>query len=166
VPTDTSSGSPPALHPAAAPGRRRAIEHPGRFAIVAGGLTLVAILIAATISTADTSDVKNALPEQVKSVAPAPNSIVPPQAAIEVDLRDDLIGDLTVCGPSRTQCTPIPFDQVRFVKGLAQLTFIPAAGHDLEAFSPGPVYVRVDYRSQADPAQDRGSYTWSFVSKS
>jgi hypothetical protein len=26
--------------------------------------------------------------------------------------------------------------------------------------------VRVDYRSQADPAQDRGSYTWSFVSKS
>jgi hypothetical protein len=165
VPTDTTPTSRPALGDGAPPARRRAIEHPGRFAIVAGGLTLVAILVAAAITSADTSDVKNALPEQVKGVAPAPNSIVPPQTPIVVDLRDDLIGDITVCGPSRTTCTPIPFDQVRFVRALGELTFAPGEGLDLEELSPGPVYVTVDYRSQLDAAQDVGSYTWSFVSK-
>jgi len=157
--------SPSAIGPAAPP-RRKAIQHPGRFAIVAGGLTLVAILVAGLVTSADTTDVKNALPDQVKSVSPAANSIVPPQTPITVDLRDDLVGDLTVCGPARNDCTPIPFDQVRFVKGLGELSFIPAPGTDLDGFSPGPVYVRVDYRSQADPKQDVGSYSWQFVAKS
>lgn len=157
--------SPTALGRGARP-QRKAIEHPGRFAIVAGGLVLVAILVAATITSADTTDVKSALPDQVKSVSPAPNSIVPPQAPISIDLRDDLVGDITVCGPSRNDCTPIPFDQVRFVKGLGELSFIPAPGTELAGFSPGPVYVRVDYRSQADPRQDVGSYSWQFVAKS
>jgi hypothetical protein len=164
--TRPPGSAPKAVGRGAAAPKRKAIQHPGRFAIVAGGLTLVAILVAGAITAADTSDVKNALPDQVKSVSPAPNSIVPPQTPVVVDLRDDLIADITICGPSRTDCTAIPFDQVRFVKGLGELTFAPADGLELEGFSPGPVYVKVDYRSQADPAQDVGTYSWQFVSKS
>lgn len=165
MPSDTTPAPPTAIGRGAPPARRRVIEHPGRFAIVAIGLTVVAILIAAVVTTADTSDVRGALPDQVKSVSPAPNTIVPPQTPIVVDLRDDLIGDLTVCGPAPDDCTPIPFDQVRFVRALGELTFAPREGTDLEAFSPGPVLVRVDYRSQVDPNEDIGSYSWQFVSK-
>jgi hypothetical protein len=149
----------------AATTRRKAIEHPGRFAIVAGGLTLVVVLFAGAILSADTKDVKSTLPGQVESVSPKAGSIVPPQAQIVVDLRDDLTADLSVCGPTGG-CTPIPADQVAFVPGLGQLTFQPGEGMEIDSFQPGRNQVNVAYRSQADPAADNGAYSWSFVSKS
>ncbi len=145
--------------------RRKAIEHPGRFAIVAGGLTLVALLFAGAITSADTKDVKNALPSQVQSVLPQPGSIVPPQEQITVDLRDDLTADLELCPPTGG-CVPIPADQVTFVPALGQLTFRPGDGKDIDAFQPGRNIVRVNYRSQTDPSKDNGTFTWAFVSKS
>lgn len=145
--------------------RRKAIEHPGRFAIVAGGLTLVALLFAGAIVTADTKDVKSSLPGQVQSVSPKPGAIVPPQAQISVDLRDDLTADLEVCGPTGG-CLPIPADQVAFIPALGQLTFRPSEGMEIEAFEPGRNTVKVSYRSQADPGQDNGTFSWVFVSKS
>lgn len=148
----------------APPKRRRAIEHPGRFAIVAGGLMVVATLIAITLGTADTTDVKNALPNQVRSASPSQGSIVPPQEQISVDLGDDLVGDLRVCNASGT-CTEIPFDQVDFIKPLGQLVFRPEAGKEISAWDPGRVDATVTFRSQADPAQDNGSYSWWFISK-
>ena len=141
------------------------IRHPGRVAIVTGGIALVALLLAVAIGTADTKDVRNALPDQVKVVSPKPGAIVPPQEQISVDLRDDLTADLSVCNPSPQTCTPIPADQVTFVAPLGQLTFRPRTGKDIERYSPGLVQVRVDYRSQADPAKDQGTFSWSFVSK-
>jgi hypothetical protein len=145
--------------------RRKAIEHPGRFAIVAGGLTLVALLFAGAIVSADTKDVKSTLPGQVQSVSPKPGSIVPPQEQIAVNLRDDLTADLEVCGPTGG-CLPIPADQVAFIPALGQLTFRPGEGREIESFEPGRNEVRVSYRSQADPGQDNGTYSWIFVSKS
>lgn len=155
----------PRAIPPAPPARRKAIEHPGRFAIVAGGLMLVATLVAIAIGSADTSDVVNALPNQVKGVSPKQGAIVPPQEAIAVDLRDDLVGDLRVCDASGT-CTDLPFDQVDFVKPLGQLGFRPGEGKEIQRWEPGRNDVTVTYRSQADPAQDNGTYSWWFVSKS
>jgi hypothetical protein len=148
--------------------RRKAIEHPGRFAIVAGGLTLVALLVAAAISTADTEERRTTLPSQVQSVSPRPGSLVPPQEAITVDLRDDLTADLSVCAPSQSvgACTVLPADQVSFIPALGQLTFRPGPDKAIEAYDPGQNRVIVAYRSQADPARDNGVHSWSFVSKS
>jgi hypothetical protein len=153
-----------------APPRRRAIEHPGRFAIVAGGLTLVALLFAGAITSADTSDPRDEeqLPTEVTSVSPREGAIVPPQTPITVDLRDDLTADLSLCGPTQSTggCTPLPADQVEFVKALGQLTFRPGDGQDIEAWEPGRNQVIVNHYSQADPEADRGSFSWTFVSKS
>jgi hypothetical protein len=149
------------------PVRRKAIEHPGRFAIVAGGLTLVAILFAGAVLTAQTEDTTSSLPSQVQAVSPRPGSIVPPQEAISVDLRDDLTADLMLCGPTQgSGCTPLPADQVHFVRGLGQLTFKPGDDQDVQRYEPGRNRVVVSYFSQADPQRDRGTYTWTFISKS
>jgi hypothetical protein len=148
--------------------RRKAIEHPGRFAIVAGGLTLVALLFAGAISTADTKQQQSTLPNQVQSISPRPGSIVPPQEQIVVDLRDDLTADLSVCTPAQAvgDCTAIPADQVEFLPGLGQLTFRPGPGQEIDAYDPGVNRVIVTYRLQADPSKDNGVYSWSFTSKS
>jgi hypothetical protein len=148
--------------------RRKAIEHPGRFAIVAGGLTLVAILFAGAIVTADTDDPKRTLPVQVQTVSPRPGAIVPPQETIVVDLRDDLTADLALCAPTQGTgaCTPLPADQVDFVRALGQLSFKPGDGQDVQRYEPGRNRVVVSYYSQADPQRDRGTYSWSFTSKS
>jgi hypothetical protein len=145
--------------------RRKAIEHRGRFAIVAGGLTLVVLLFAAAISSADTKDERSTLPSQIQSVSPQPGSIVPPQAPIVVNLRDDLTADLQLCGPTGG-CVPLPADQVAFVPGLGELSFQPGPDKDVQEYDPGQNTVKVAYRSQADPGRDTGSYSWSFVSKS
>lgn len=148
--------------------RRKVIEHPGRVAIVAGGLTLVALLFAGVITSADTKDRRVTLPSQVQSTSPRPGSIVPPQEQITVDLRDDLTADLSLCTPSQAvgTCTALPADQVDFIPALGQLTFRPGPGKAIEAYDPGLNRVIVAYRSQADPARDNGTYSWSFVSKS
>ena len=147
--------------------RRKAIQHPGRFAIVAGGLTLVALLFAAAIGSADTEDHRTSLPGQVQSVSPKPGTIVQPQTAIIVDLRDDLTADLSLCGPTQSvgACTAIPADQVILIPGLGQLTFQPGDGKEIDAYEPGLNRVIVAYRSQADPAADNGTYSWTFTSK-
>jgi ABC-type phosphate/phosphonate transport system substrate-binding protein len=148
--------------------RRKVIEHPGRFAIVAGGLTVVALLFAGAIKSADTKDRRTALPSQVQSVSPKSGAIVPPQEQISVDLRDDLTADLSLCAPSQAEgaCTALPADQVDFIPALGQLTFRPGEGKAVEAYDPGQNRVIVAYRSQRDPARDNGVYSWSFVSKS
>lgn len=148
--------------------RRKLFEHPGRFAIVAGGLTLVALLFGAAIVTADTKDRRTALPSQIQSISPKPGAIVPPQEQITVDLRDDLTADLELCGPTQSagSCTALPADQVEFIPGLGQLTFRPGPGKEIESYQPGQNRVNVSYRSQADPSRDTGAYSWVFISKS
>jgi hypothetical protein len=148
--------------------RRKAIEHPGRFAIVAVGLTAVALLFAGAITTADTKERRTTLPAQVQSISPRPGTIVPPQEQIVVDLRDDLTADLSLCTPAQGvgDCTAIPADQVEFLPGLGQLTYRPGPGQEIGAYDPGVNRVIVAYRSQTDPSKDNGVFSWSFTSKS
>lgn len=148
-------------------------QHPKRVAIVGAGLFLVAALIAGAIGSADTTNLLTSQrqPKEVESFSPQQNAIVPPNTPITIDLRDDLTGDITICGPNPENCTPIPFDQLRFVSGLGQLTFKPGEypGHpdqptDITNYPAGPVTVHVEYRPQGTQ-NVIGTFTWSFVAK-
>lgn len=153
----------PALAPA--PGRRpRLFRHPGRVAIVAGGLFLVSALVVGAIESADTSDLQTdqRVPDAVQGFSPPQGAKVSPTTAIRVDLADDLFGELTVCAPIPSECTPIPLDQTQIVASLGQISFKPLEGADVTEWPPGPVTVHVDYHLQGSPAADAGRFSWSF----
>ena len=71
-----------------------------------------------------------ARPSSPISATPEPNTIVPPQSAIVVDLRDDLIGALTICGPTQS-CVAIPDDL--WSAALAALPFTARLSADEQA---------------------------------
>lgn len=152
TPSGTLSGKPPLF------------RHPKRVAIVGAGLFLVAALIAGAIGSADTTNLLTSQrqPKEVESFSPQQNARVPPSTPITVDLRDDLTADISICGPNPENCTQIPFDQLRFVSGLGQITFTPGDTTDLSAYPAGVVTVHVEYRPQGTQTAI-GSFTWSFV---
>ncbi len=145
----------------------RLFRNPKRVAVVGIGLFFVAALIAGTISSADTSDLSSSqtVPKEIQSYSPAPGAIVSPTAPIVVDLRDDLIGEFTVCAPTPSECTPVPLDQTEVITSLGQVTFRPTDKTDITQYPSGPVTVRVDYRLQGSQSADAGSFTWSFLVK-
>ena len=154
-PTATGAAKPPLF------------RHPARVAIIGATLFVVVALVVGAIASTDTSDLSEnqAVPKQVQSYSPAANALVPPTAPIVVDLRDDLIGDLTVCAPTPQDCTPIPFDQVQFIAGLGQITFKPTEGSDLDEYPSGSVTVQVDFRLQGSRVAETGTFSWTFLSK-
>jgi hypothetical protein len=159
----------PTIRPAAigGAGKPPLFRHPGRVAIVGGTLFAVAVLIAISIGSADTSSLKTdqAQPKEVQSFTPPQDAIVPPNTSISVDLRDDLIGELRVCAPTPQDCTPIPLDQTDVVLSLGQVTFKPTDKTDITEFPTGPVTVHVDYHLQGSTSADAGTFAWSFTVK-
>jgi hypothetical protein len=166
----------PARTPAQPPAARAKpplFRHPQRVAIVGAGLFVVVALIVGAIGSADTSNLLTAQrqPKEVQGFGPQQDAIVSPTTPITVDLKDDLVGEFTICGPNPQDCTPIPFDQTRFLPGLGQVTFKPGdyPGNpdlptDITSYPAGPVTVHVAYRLQG--TEDiLGTFTWSFVSK-
>jgi hypothetical protein len=155
--------------PAALPGAGKPplFRHPGRVAIVGGTLFAIVVLIAISIGSADTSSLQTDQnqPKEVESFSPQQGAIVGPDTSISVDLRDDLIGEFTVCAPTPSDCTPIPLDQTDVVLGLGQVTFRPTENTDVTDFPAGPVTVRVDYHLQGSTGADAGNFSWSFVVK-
>jgi hypothetical protein len=142
-------------------------RHPGRVAIVGGTLFAIAVLVAISIGSADTSNLQTQQPQprEVQDFSPQQSAIVGPGTPISVDLRDDLIGEFTVCAPTPQDCTPIPLDQTEVISGLGQVTFKPSEDTDITEFPAGPVTVRVDYHLQGSATADAGSFSWSFVVK-
>jgi len=142
-------------------------RHPGRVAIVAGTLFAIVVLVAISIGSADTSSPKTDQPQpkEVQDFSPPQDAIVPPNTSVGVDLRDDLVGEFTICAPTPQDCTPIPLDQTDVVLSTGQVTFKPTDKTDITVFPTGPVYVRVDYHLQGSPTADAGSFTWSFTVK-
>lgn len=148
------------------PVMRKAFKHPGRFAIIAGGIVAVLSIFLIAGFSADTATLTQRTPNgNVTDIAPEPNTIVPPQSAIVVDLRDDLFGTIEVCGPTKT-CTPIPEDQLSRVKALGRLTFQPGTGKEITRYQPGSNTVVVHIERQTDPGVEIDIYEWSFTSKS
>lgn len=142
-------------------------RHPKRVAIIGAGLFVVVALIAGAIGSADTSNLlaSQRVPKEVEGFSPQQGAIVPPNTPITVDLRDDMVADLSICGPDPQDCTNVPLDQVRFVPGLGQIIFKPGENTDFTEFPTGPVTVHVDYRVQGTTATDAGTFTWSFIAK-
>lgn len=155
----------PTALPAA--GKPPLFKHPGRVAIVGGTLFAIAVLVAISIGSADTSNLQTSQPQpkEVQDFSPQQSAIVGPDTSISVDLRDDLIGEFTVCAPTPSDCTPIPLDQTQVVLSLGQVTFKPTEDTDITSFPSGPVTVRVDYHLQGSATSDVGSFSWSFVVK-
>jgi hypothetical protein len=125
-------------------------RHPGRVAIGGGTLFAIVVLIAIAVGSADTSSLQTSQPQpkEVEGFSPQQGALVPPTTSISVDLRDDLIGEFTVCAPTPSQCTPIPLDQTEVVLGLGQVTFKPgekitAKVHPLRDGRPGGNYVTI-----------------------
>jgi hypothetical protein len=145
---------------------RIGIRHPGRVAIVAGGLFVVLALVVGAITSADTSDLQTEepVPAGVESFSPAQGAKVPPNSALVVDLGDELVGEFTVCAPLPTDCIPIPLDQTRVVPATGQVTFKPTEDTDITEWPPGPVRVTVDYHLRGSVAAEAGNFTWTFVS--
>jgi hypothetical protein len=142
-------------------------RHPGRVAVVGGTLFAIVVLIAIAVGSADTSSLQTSQPQpkEVEGFSPQQGALVPPNTSISVDLRDNLIGEFTVCAPTPSQCTPIPLDQTDVVLGLGQVTFKPGDDKDISEFPAGPVTVRVDYHLQGSIVADAGNFSWSFVVK-
>jgi hypothetical protein len=165
VPDRPANPDGPAALPSA--GKPPLFRHPGRVAVVGGTLFAIAVLIAIAIGSADTASLQTAQPQpkEVQDFGPQQGALVPPNTSITVDLRDDLIGEFTVCAPTPQQCTPIPLDQTDVVLGLGQVTFKPGEDKDITEFPTGPVTVRVDYHLQGSTVADAGSFSWSFVVK-
>ena len=148
------------------PVKRKAFKHPGRFAVVAAGVVAVLSIFLIAGFSADTTTRTQRTPNgNVTDIAPEPNTIVPPQSAIIVDLRDDLFATIDVCGPTKT-CTPIPEDQLSRVKALGRLTFQPGADKDINRYQPGTNTVVVHIERQTDPGVEIDTYQWTFTSKS
>jgi hypothetical protein len=157
--------APPARRAALPSGEKPPLfRHPGRVAIVGGTLFVIAVLIAISIGSADTSSLEanQDQPKEIQSFSPAARAIVPPNTSISVDLRDDLIGEFTICAPTPQDCTPIPLDQTDTVLSLGQVTFKPTDKTDVTEYPAGPVTVRVDYHLQGSTAADAGSFSWTF----
>lgn len=157
----------PARRDDAPAGKAPLFKHPERVLIVGGVLFAVVVLIAIAIGSADTSPLKTEQPQpkEVQGFTPPQGAIVGPDTAITVDLADDLTGELTVCAPTPSQCTPIPIDQTRIVSSTGQITFQPTDETDVTSFPAGPVTVHVDYHLQGSPTADAGTFAWSFTVK-
>jgi hypothetical protein len=147
--------------------KRPLFQHPERVLIVGGVLFAVVVLIAIAIGSADTSPLRTEQPQpkEVQGFSPGEGAIVGPDTTISVDLADDLTGELTVCAPTPTDCTPIPLDQTRVVNSTGQISFQPTETTDITSFPTGPVTVRVDYHLQGSLTADVGSFAWSFTVK-
>ena len=159
---NAANSTPPVNRPV----KRRAFKHPGRFAVVSVGIVAVLSIFLIAGFSADTNTTTQRTPNgNVSDIAPEPNTIVPPQSAIIVDLRDDLFGTIEVCGPTKT-CTPIPEDQLSRVKALGRLTFQPGTGKEITRYQPGSNTVVVHIERQTDPGVEIDIYEWSFTSKS
>jgi hypothetical protein len=109
------------------------------------------------LNQSDTSPTGRHLPSTIDSLTPDPGELIRLQDTIGVDLRDDLTGVLVLDGQE------IPEDQLERVVPLAEVTFRPGPGKDLEKFEPGLHTLTVLYWEQGKPRPAKpGSYSWSF----
>lgn len=149
----------PSATPNAAPTRRRAVQHPGRVAIVLGVVLLVLNLGVILLATADTSEKGlRPLPNDIESISPERGELTGLVDTITVNLRDDMTGVLVVDG------IEIPEDQLDRVVGLQVVSFRPGPGKEIPRFRAGDNTVLVRYwrgRLQDRPA-DPFTFGWSF----
>ena len=139
------------------PPPRKAFEHPGRFAIVAIGLMIVASLVVFVGMESDTKSTSDpdALPSEIASTQPAPGTLNKPQQAVAVDLRGDLTGVLIIDG------VEIPEDQLSRPTQ-SSMAFQPGPEKEFTRFSTGPHIVQVVYWPSIRSRDDAQTFTFGF----
>ncbi|MGZ8735418.1 MAG: hypothetical protein ACXW1M_09550 [Acidimicrobiia bacterium] len=139
------------------PTPRKAFEHPGRFAIVAIGLMIVASLVVFVGMESDTKPTADpdALPSEIVSTQPAPGTLNKPQQAVAVDLRGDLTGVLIIDG------VEIPEDQLSRPTQ-SSMAFQPGPEKEVARFSSGPHIVQVVFWPAIRTRDDAQTYTFGF----
>ena len=135
----------------------RAIKHPGRFAVVAIGLMIVASLGAFVAIESDTNPTQEpgALPSEIASVQPEPETLAKPQQAVVVVLRNDLTGVLVIRGQE------IPEDQLSRPTQ-SSMVFQPGAGKQISRFPAGTNRVEIVYWPAIRSRDDSKSFIYSF----
>jgi hypothetical protein len=145
---------------ATAPERRRLFKHPGRVAIVAVTLLVVANLGIILLNEQDTSQTgPKALPQDIEAVSPLPGELTGLVDTVSVDLADRYTGVLVIDG------VEIPEDQLQRVEGIQTVSFRPGPGKEFSQFRAGENTVTVKYwdgRLQDRPANGLYSYSWTF----
>jgi hypothetical protein len=136
---------------------RKAFEHPGRFAIVAIGLMIVASLVLFVGMESDTkpSTDPDALPSEIRSTQPAPGTLNKPQQSVSVVLRDDLTGVLVIDG------VEIPEDQLDRPTQ-SSMVFQPGPEREITRFSTGPHVVEVVFWPSIRSRDDAQTYRFGF----
>jgi hypothetical protein len=102
-------------------------------------------------------------PEQIVDLSPQEGETQIPQAPVEVTLRTDYAGQLTIDNH------PIPLDQLTIDPSLGQITFTPGPNMDFRELPHGANSAVVEYwpRTFKDAAHAKAkkllaSYSWSF----
>ena len=136
---------------------RKAFEHPGRFAIVAIGLMIVASLALFVGMESDTSPSTDpdALPSEIRSTHPEAGTLNKPQQSVSVALRDDLTGVLVIDG------IEIPEDQLDRPTQSTML-FQPGPDKEFTRFATGPHVVEVVFWPSIRSRDDAQTYRFGF----
>ena len=96
-----------------------------------------------------------ALPSEIASVQPEPDTLAKPQQAVVVVLRSDLTGVLVIDG------IEIPEDQLSRPT-TSSMSFQPGAGKDITRFTAGPHRVEIVYWPTIRSRDESASYTFGF----
>jgi len=138
-------------------------EHPERVAIVA-----VVVLIVANLAYFGTKkEVRGTVaperPAAILQLSPQEGEDILPEREIEVDLRDNYDGQLSIDGHL------IPQDQVTITHpNLFDLVFEPSPDHDIHKFAPGSHVATIEWwpdtetYEKAKAVHELGTYTWNF----
>lgn len=118
------------------------------------GLGLVAIAaIALGVALSPEGDTVE-LPDPIEAVSPEPGSLVPPQAAIEIDLEVGYEADITVDG--------WPIADAQFVAATGVYRWAPSPSHPtINEWTPGEHTVTIVYNTYTG-LPDTGTFEWTF----
>jgi hypothetical protein len=130
---------------------------------VAVGVIVVANLAWFGYRSTDTSTAADKRPDAVDVVFPAEDSVVRPQETVGFDLRDDLVGVLTL---DRLR---IPEDQYEGDRAVGQVFWRPGTDKELQELPEGRHEATAEFwdatktEEEARAANEVFSYTWRFA---
>lgn len=118
------------------------------------GLALVGIAAIALGVALSPEGEEIELPDPVEGISPQPGDLVPPQAAIEIDLEVGYEAQIVIDG--------WPITDASFVEATGVYTWSPNPNHPtINEWTPGEHTVRVTYNTYTG-LPDIGSFEWSF----
>lgn len=125
---------------------------PYRLIYIGLGLIAVSAIAFGFVFATDGESVE--FPEPVEAVSPAPGDMVPPQAAIEIDLAVGYEANITVDG--------WPINDAQFVEATGVYRWAPSVDHPtIQEWTPGEHTVTIVYNTYTG-LPDTGSFKWTF----